>query len=439
MAGPLTASMLSSGPGEPWSPAREVAVIDALPARHHRRIGLYMLQIGMGLLLPCLCLGLATMHAAFALALGGGLLARFPLWRMPGFALALAFAGWQLLSLAPAWMEAPTKLPKGLGPAYVWLSLFLAQAAFVAPALRRWSLQLLLLTTACSALLATAQFTVGLGGTSMWKVDSAGERYHLSVGFAPIHLTQGFLMAMVSLVLIDARIIAGGLEPVQLWFCRGYALVAMVISGARLALVALPFGLAVRSALAGGRRARLLAPAILISALVAGGGALLLLSPASLGRMLHGEDGRLAIWRVAATEVLEHPWLGLGGSNAFHDSYNAAFARVLPQQDNEFAHQGGAPHAHNSLLSLAVDFGVPAAALYLAFLGRALLPGWRARRGHPRAWALALALTVTSLVAGMFEDLSGHSASSYATYVLIGLALALCQGERQGERPGGAA
>ena len=43
---------------------------------------------------------------------------------------------------------------------------------------------------------------------------------------------------------------------------------------------------------------------------------------------------------------------------------------------------------------------------------------------------VAVALAVTSQVAGLFEDLAGHSASAYTTYVLIGLALATCQSSR---------
>ncbi len=431
----MVRSISMPAPGTPatperWSPAQEVAAIGALPGRHHRRIGLLMLQIGMGFLLPCLCLGLATMHIAFAIACAGAVLARFPLHRMPGFWLATAFSAWQLASADLAFARGPCHFPKGLGTAFVWLSLYLAQAAFVELRVRHWSMQLLLLTSACSALLAALQFLVGLGGSGMWHVDPAGERFHLSIGFAPIHLTQGFLMAMVFLVLLDARILSGPLERVQLGLGRGYALVAMLISGARLAVVALPFGLATRYAVAGGRRALLRSAMILAGTLLAGAGVLLLLSPASLSRMAHGEDGRFAIWRVSTAEIAEHPWFGLGGSSAFRETYNAAFARLLPQADNEFKASGGAPHAHSSLLSLAADYGLPAMALYLAFMVRALTPGYRARQRHPRAWALAVALSVTSVVGGLFEDLAGHSASAYATYVLIGLALATCQPAR---------
>jgi len=437
MAGSITvpAPAPALAPLERWSPAQEVAVIMALPARHHRRIGLRMLQLGMGLLLGCLCLGMATMHVAFAIALAGALLARFPLYRMPGFWLAAAFAAWQLVSLDLAFARGPYHFPKGLGPAYVWLSLFLAQAAFVELPVRRWAMQLLMLTSACSALLATLQFLIGLGGPSIWKVDPAGERLHISIGFAPIHLTQGFLMAMVFLVLLDARILAGPLERVQLGFGRGYALWAMLISGARLALIALPFGLAVRVAVAGSRRALLLSVAILAAALLAGVGALMLMAPSSMNRMVHGDDGRFAIWRVAAVEIAEHPWFGLGGSSIFRETYNAAFARVLPVADNEFKAAGGAPHAHSSLISLAANFGLPAMLLYLAFMVQALKHGYRARQRHPRAWALAAALALTSLVAGVFEDLAGHSASAYATYVLIGLALATCHSARPAPTP----
>jgi O-antigen ligase len=157
---------------------------------------------------------------------------------------------------------------------------------------------------------------------------------------------------------------------------------------------------------------------------------LLLISPASVRAMAHAQDGRLAIWRVAAVEIAEHPWFGMGGSSAFRESYNATFARVLPQAHNEFKDAGGAPHAHSSLLSLSAEYGLPAMLLYLAFMVQTLSAGYRARQRHPRAWALAVALAVTSMVAGLFEDLAGHSASAFTTYVLIGLALATCQAAR---------
>jgi hypothetical protein len=430
MAGTITSPAPAAPPSARWSPALEVAAINALPFLHHRRIGLGMLQLGMGLLVACLCLGMATMHITCLFALAGALIARFPLYRMPGFWLAGAFTVWQIVSIDLAFAIGPYHYPKAWGPAYVWLSLFLAQAAFVELEVRRWAMQLLLLTSACSALLATLQFFVGLGGPSFWKVDPAGERLRLSIGFAPIHLTQGFLMAMVFLVLLDARILAGPLERVQLGFGRAYALFAMVISGARLAIIALPFGLATRVMVAGGRHALVLGASILAGALLAGIGLLLLISPASVSKMVHAEDGRFAIWQVSVVTISEHPWFGVGGSSAFRESYNRTFARVLPQADNEFADQGGAPHAHSSLMSLACEFGLPAMLFYLVFMVQALAPGYHARRLHPRAWALAVALAVTSQVAGLFEDLAGHSASAYTTYVLIGLALATCQSSR---------
>jgi O-antigen ligase len=402
-----------------------MAIIATLAPTHPRRIGLVLLQVGMTAMMPCLCLGMATMQISFVVALAGALLALLPLHRLPGFWWGVAFAGWQLLSAGIGSVADHHRFPRGLGSAYVWLSLYLAQAAFAHPTTRRIGMRLLMVTAGASALLACAQFLVGEGGPSFWKIDPAGERLSISVGFAAVHLTQGFIMCLVFLVFLDARIIAGPQVRVHVWIARGYALLAMIISGARLAYVALPFGLAMRVVAVGGRPALLRAAATLGGALLLGIGLMTVLAPERLRHMVNGTDGRVAIWRVSTAMAAEHPWFGRGGSEAFHLAYNDAFARVLPGQANEFALKGGAPHAHSSLLSLAADFGVPAMLLYLLFLASVVRGMAPASAHHPRAWSLALAIIITSLVAGLFEDLVGHSPNGFATDVLLGLALSL--------------
>lgn len=404
-----------------------VAAIAALPRWHPRRIGLAMLQTGMTAMLPFLVMGMAPMQIAFAVALAGGLLARIRFHALPGFWFGVAFAIWQIISTDVGFLTLHYHYPKGIGTAYVWMSLFLAQVAFLNPTARRIGVRMLMIAAGCSTLLACAQFMVGVGGHSFWKIDPTGERFAISIGFTAIHLTQGFVMCLVALVFIDARVIAGSQERVQLWVGRGYALLAMVISGARLAYVAFAFGLATRTLAAGGRGAVRRGALTLGAALLVGGGVMFLITPDRLHRIFDGNDPRWSLWRVSATTISEHPWFGMGGSEPFRLSYNAQFARVLPGQANFFEKDGGAPHAHSSLLSLAADFGVPAALLYLAFLVRVLAGSRKAAAQHPRAWSLAVSIVVASLVAGLFEDIVGHSTCAFPTYVLAGLALSLCR------------
>jgi O-antigen ligase len=137
---------------------------------------------------------------------------------------------------------------------------------------------------------------------------------------------------------------------------------------------------------------------------------------------MRGEDGRWAIWRVSLTVIAEHPVLGCGGANAYEESYRRLYPQLNPAIPDETRGEGHA-HAHNSLLTIACEHGLPAMALYLAFVGAVMLAAWRMRADQPKRWELAWGVVTMAMVAGMFENLAAHTAPAYATWVVLALVL----------------
>lgn len=80
---------------------------------------------------------------------------------------------------------------------------------------------------------------------------------------------------------------------------------------------------------------------------------------------------RLAIWGVALDAVRQHPWAGVG-QGRFGDWL--ALTRPLGSEAPR------ALHAHNALLHLAAESGIPGAAAFLVLLGWLAVAAWRHRR-----------------------------------------------------------
>jgi O-antigen ligase len=108
-------------------------------------------------------------------------------------------------------------------------------------------------------------------------------------------------------------------------------------------------------------------------------------------------SSRFAIWRNALTLIAQNPWTGVGWGN-----FNFAWT-FTPFPDRPVAFFD---HTHNLPLQLAVEIGLPAAALVLGLFGWAL---WRARGawrvageqpGHPAraAFVMLVVLGVHSLL-----------------------------------------
>lgn len=407
------------------------AELAGLPERHPRRLGLLAMRIGIIALTAALPLGVAVQHMALlGVALPGALLARAPLHRMPGFRIAVAFVLWQVISLGFTLAQGTCSgSPQGgLGLMYIWLAVPVALVAFSDLTVRRRALIAVAVTLTVSTVLACLQFFIGRDNSAFLKISWSGQdRLQHGVGFAPIHLTQGYIMALLTLLFIHQRVIADPMPATQRWGISVLAAMALLVSKARSALVALPVALAVGIAARGGRRL-LLGVAVLLLGMLISMLALISLDRARFERMARQDDGRWAIWRISAHIIQDHPLIGCGGAEAFTQEYIRLFPLVNPGIDDETAGTGHA-HAHNSLLTIACEHGLPAMFLYLGFLGALLHAAWRMRVTWPQRWSLALAVTALALTAGMFENLAAHTAPAYATW--IALALALSAGTRE--------
>jgi O-antigen ligase len=100
-----------------------------------------------------------------------------------------------------------------------------------------------------------------------------------------------------------------------------------------------------------------------------------------LARPVISGDARLDLWRDTLTLIRDHPWLGNGIGNFPWRMVEAA-ARA-PQGA---ATNPGAEHAHNILLQLAVDFGVPLALAALLFMLVWLVRAYRMSANRDALW-----------------------------------------------------
>jgi O-antigen ligase len=307
---------------------------------------------------------------------------------------------------------------QGSGLCYHWLALPVVVVAWRAAGVRRAAAWGLLGTLAAAAILALVQYTYGLREDLRPFRVGTGEgslRFTFANGFFSTHLT----LAAVALALLVA--LAGRLRrelPTWAgWTAVGLAAALLVLSSGRLAYVGLVAALLTWGMLGGGRRAlaALGAGALVLTVAI---GVLAATQPARLQAMARGEDGRWMIWRTSAAIIAESPLLGTGGQAAFTDRYRVLNPQLHDGRTGEFPL--GAPHAHNSLIALAAEHGLPAAVLYLGFLGAILLASWRRRHQDPDSWRLAAALIVGMLGAGMFEHLAADAESSIALAALLG-------------------
>jgi O-antigen ligase len=397
--------------------------IASLPAAHPRRIGLWLLRIGMAFFLPACITGTAGPNICYGIAGAGFLLCAPPLRALTGLGWGLAFAGWLGASAHIAGALGPERFPMhGIGLSYTWTSMLLAQVAFRHRATLEACLWMTLAVVGVSAALCLLQLLCGIGDGPL-HLARRGLPYEHGVGFYSLHLTEGPVMAAASLLFASA--LCTGLL-VKRWARVGIAvaLLGLVCSTSRMAYLGAAAGWWLWRGL--GDLKRMAVAAALVG--LAGALALLfllLVQPEHTRAALHGQDGRWTIWRASLTIIAEHPLVGTGGPEGYKEAYNDAFRRANPGDRNEFARGGGAPHAHNSLISIAAEHGVPAVPLYLALLGSILAALWRRRAACPAAWRLGASVTASMLLAGMFEHLAGHVVPANVLFAILGMALAL--------------
>jgi O-antigen ligase len=416
-----------AAPGAPAHPADHLRafteLLDGLPPNHPRVIGRWLLRFGMGAMLSLVCTGPAAPNICLAVAALGCLLARPPLYRLAGLAWGLLFFIWVGISAIIAAQTGFVAHPMiGLGLLYTWVVLFLGQVAFCHEATLRVALRVLSVVVIASSVLALLQFTIGLGNHGPLRIDPHGKRFEHGVGFMNLHLSQGPVMAYDALLLAAASALA--LVPWRSGVAGvGAAGLAVFLSTARMAYLGLAAG--VGAALAA-RGLRHVARAALYSSLIAGLAisVLYVWQPVRTARALHGDDGRWLIWRTSMRMIEVHPLIGSGGPEGFKAEYSWQFPLANPGGKNEFI-VGGAPHAHNSFLSIAAEHGLPALILYLGMIALALRGCWRRRQASPMGWQLGVAVVVAATVAGMFENLAGHSVPAYAFFLVLAISSVL--------------
>lgn len=396
-----------------------------LPARHPRRLGLLLLQFGMGCVLAALPFSVALAKAGIICAWVGALLAGAPLHRVPGFAWGLAFTTWQALSWACVRFGGVDPAPLGgLGMLYTWTCLPLAAVAFFSAPAARIALRACAGMCVAAGLLSLLQFTVGLHeGHPPLRLSPAGVRFVHTDGFFSTHLAHGTAM-MLCLLLLTARPVRELLGRAWVWAGGIGAFAGLGLSAARLSQVGLAAGIALGFAAAGWRRLLLgLGLAVLLL-----GGSLAMLAVARPDRVqavLRLEDGRWQIWRASLAVWRERPITGCGGDAAFPRRYQALYHQANgPSSFNEFGTRGGAPHAHNTPLALLSEHGLLTLPLWLGLVLTPLVFLWRRRRLQPGAWRGGLALGGAFLAAAQFENLAGSAVAAHAWFTACGLLLA---------------
>jgi hypothetical protein len=137
------------------------------------------------------------------------------------------------------------------------------------------------------------------------------------------------------------------------------------------------------------------------------------------------ETGRYDLWRVAAGEVADHPLLGVGA-----DNFAVDFARERRTHEEPL-------YPHSLLLRSFSQTGLVGGALFLGFMGAALVGALRMRR---RSNALANAVASASVVSAFYWLLHGSidwlweiPALTASALALLGLASGLRQ--PQPDRP----
>ncbi len=422
------------------------AELAALPDRHPRRIGLWLMRVGVMALVAGIPFSLALMNIGLGTALAGAVLARAPLHILPGFWFGVAFAGWQAISLGVMLAAVPADAARprliGLGLMYTWLTLYPALVVLRDDLWRRRAFRVLVPILVAVAALALAQAVLGRPTPTAplaslpadaswldriwakaiwpgpWRIRPGGE--HIGSGFMSVHLTFGYVAGLLLCLQVHARDRLG-LGPRLAWTGRLAAAVAVAVSASRLALLAAIAGLAAGFA-ARGRRWLVAAAGVVVVGMILAATVMWLFQPGKLDNLLRGDDGRWPIWRKAAVIAAEHPWFGVGSSDAYRKADLELNQRLFPGKEMEFGVKG-APHAHHTALGIAAVHGIPAAVLYCALLLALLLAAWRRRLADPLGWRLACGLIAATVVAGQFERVAsgGEGMMAFATLLAVAL------------------
>ncbi len=385
------------------------------------RISTFLVIIG------CLCtcanvpISLVLMHVGFAMMAAGVVIGARPVHRLPGFTWGCLFAAWQISGM----LFRPEQDPRpffrqGHGTTFIWFALFSAIIVLAEPRWRRWAIRLMVLAVLASFILALLQFFIGHGGKRPFRINESGIRHVMSTGFAPLHLTQGFIMTIMALILCSQQS-SSRASALMLWSGRLMAIMAVLFANSRSGLTALLGGFSAWFAAAQGR----IKWCSLI--VVAVGGPLMamwlwIVNAGALHALVNLQDGRLTIWQVAAHVVVEHPWFGVGEGR-----YAAASDLMIPKLYPDHSQDVwlDSPDAHNSILGLSSEHGIPAFLLFVIFIGSILRHLHRRRMDNPHGWRLGCGAAAALAFGSQFEHYAGHSTPSYAFFIALAFAVAM--------------
>jgi O-antigen ligase len=124
-----------------------------------------------------------------------------------------------------------------------------------------------------------------------------------------------------------------------------------------------------------------------------------------------GNSDRVALWSTGWQALSAHPWVGVGLGRFHPRDYAPAGVEVHPS--------GGVVKAHNQLLTLAAELGVPGVLLFLVLLAWIAL---RVRARKPEGVACLGALAFFLFLSAVHDPLF-HAPFSMALVLVLGLGL----------------
>jgi O-antigen ligase len=138
------------------------------------------------------------------------------------------------------------------------------------------------------------------------------------------------------------------------------------------------------------------------------------------------KDPRFVLWGTAIDMIEERPWTGSGFGRGIE---RHSLREELPKLSHEYPLW----HAHNLLLEVGVELGIPGMALLLLLIGATAWQGWRLAREHDPV-AAACGAAVLGVLAGMLvrnmTDVLWVRQNSLLYWGVVGALLAWGQGRR---------
>ncbi len=241
--------------------------------------------------------------------------------------------------------------------------------------------------------------------TGPQQVHAGGEQIEgrAQAGFAqPQVLGMFLILALPATIMLALR--SQGAWRWVFAACAGTELVGLALSLSRSAMIGLAFGLLVLLAHPAFRRVALGILVVLLLLLAGGSRAIERSQEATIiaerfqtlgsGSSGTAGGGRLGIYRTAPSIIADHPVFGVGEGN--FSQYSARYGLL----------EAGRPfnHAHNMLLTFAIELGLVGFAAFLALLVGVWRSARRGLRGEHRPLALGVVSGLVALfVCALFE------------------------------------